>query len=135
MISVLIHAANAERLLSPCLASLVPAAIDGVVREVILIAASPTEAVLSLAEDSGAGLAGDLAAAVRAARSDWLLVLDRPVRLEDGWHGEAAVHVRHHAGRSARFRAGWLGRAGLLVRKDRHAAPGRPRVLNSRAYP
>ncbi|MFZ5668082.1 MAG: cell wall biosynthesis glycosyltransferase [Pseudomonadota bacterium] len=139
MITVIVESAQDAESLATCLASLVPAAVDGIVREVILVAAAPSEAVCSLAEDSGAGLTGDLETAIAAAKSDWLLILPATVRLEEGWQREAAVHVQRHGDRAARFRRagvlGWFRRSGLLVRKDRRGVVRRPRLLDGRAFP
>ena len=77
MISVVIPALNAERLLARCFDSLVPAAVRGVVREVIVADGGSTDATLAIADAAGAhiveagrgrGLYVRLVAAARASQ-------------------------------------------------------------------
>jgi hypothetical protein len=141
MISVIVPTRDSAAALGPCLAALVPAAVTGLVREVILA-------------DGGARVvAGDVRAAVATAKGDWLLILPPTTRLEPGWEAETEHHVNRFAGRSACYRlavdAGgaaarlreWLAglRAptaarGLLVERTRFGAPGSPRRLGARAF-
>ena len=83
MISVVIATQNDAQTLGQTLASLVPAAVDGLVREVILADAGSTDDTLAIAEDAGARVTpctGSLEARLlqrcMAARSDWLLILE-----------------------------------------------------------
>ena len=57
MISVVIATQDDERTLGQTLAALVPAAVDGLVREVILADAGSTDHTLAIAEDAGARVA------------------------------------------------------------------------------
>ncbi|MDP1737618.1 MAG: glycosyltransferase [Caulobacter sp.] len=140
MISVVIQTLNNQATLPACLAALVPAAVDAIVREVIIVDRGSTDATLEIAEDAGAKRADSLDAAVAMAKSDWLLILPPTLRLESGWDAEAAAHVQNGGGRAARFRAGgWWpfggGARALLVRRDRFGQPLRkPRRLDSRAF-
>ena len=141
MISVIVQTLNNERTLSACLAALVPGAVDAIVTEVIVVDGGSSDATLDIVEDAGAKRADSVAAAVAAAKSDWLLLLPATLRLETGWDAEAAAHVQNQGGRSARFRAAtwWQLRLGdqrtLLIRRDRFGKPpGRTRRLDSRAY-
>jgi len=72
MISVVIPAAQAARDLAGLLPALVPAVVSGLVREAILVDPAPDGAMLAICEDSGAGLAPDLAAAARLVATDAL---------------------------------------------------------------
>ena len=85
MISVLITAAADPEPLARLLASLVPAAADGLVREVAVIgAAGPS---LELADDAGARLfaAGAFAEAVAGARGPWIAGLPLAAVLTSDW--------------------------------------------------
>ncbi|MGE5501446.1 MAG: TIGR04283 family arsenosugar biosynthesis glycosyltransferase [Ignavibacteriales bacterium] len=111
MISVVIPTLNAERTLQQALAPLVPAAVAGVVREVIVADGGSTDRTLELADDAGAkivrtepGRGVQLAAGCAAAKSDWLLVLHADTELADGWEAAAAQHLQRHSDKAGWFR-------------------------------
>lgn len=140
MISVIVQTLNNAATLPACLGALVPAAVDAIVTEVIVVDGGSTDATLAIIEDAGAKRASSVEAAVAAAKADWLLLLPADVRLEAGWDAEAAAHLQNSGGRGARFRSDrwWPLRLGadraLLIRKDRFGQPlGRIRRLDSRA--
>lgn len=140
MISVIVQTLNNATTLPACLGALVPAAVDAIVTEVIVVDGGSTDATLAIVEDAGAKRASSVEAAVAAAKADWLLLLPADVRLEAGWDAEAAAHLQNSGGRGARFRSDrwWPLRLGadraLLIRKDRFGQPlGRIRRLDSRA--
>ncbi len=154
MISVIIPTCDSARVLPACLAALVPAAVSGLVREVIVVDAGSADATLAIAEDAGARLAATVEAAAANAKGEWLLVLPPTVRLEPGWEAEAALHVDRRSGVAAAFRPTlegeglWarlreglaeMGRPrpehGLLVERGRWGRPGPVRRLNARALP
>lgn len=115
MISVVIATHNDERTLGQTLASLVPAAVDGLVREVILADAGSTDDTLAIAEDAGAKVVraegpaeARLAEACKTARADWLLILEASVPAPHGWEGAAGAHMQRHHGQAA-----YWGRSGL----------------------
>ncbi|WP_245479628.1 glycosyltransferase, partial [Hansschlegelia zhihuaiae] len=98
MLSVIIPTRNDERALVPTLASLVPAAANGVVRDVTVADGGSTDATLEVADLAGCNALGGYAtrgarldAAARAARGPWLLFLEPGVVLEEGWHREAGT--------------------------------------------
>ena len=141
MISVIVQSLNSESTLPACLGALVPAAVDAVVREVIVVDGGSTDATLAIVEDAGAKRAASLGEAVAGAKADWLLLLPADIRLETGWDAEAAAHLQNRGGRGARFRSAqwWPLRLGdqraVLVRKDRFGKPlGRIKRLDSRAF-
>jgi glycosyltransferase involved in cell wall biosynthesis len=107
---VVIATRNDERTLAQTLASFVPAAIDALVREVILADAGSTDQTLAIGEDAGARIVrGEgavetrLLEACRAARGDWLLILESSVSAPHGWEGAAGRHMERHRGRAAQW--------------------------------
>ncbi len=97
MISVVIPALNAERHLPAALTALVPAAVNGIVREVIVVDGGSTDHTRRIADLSGADVIGcdpgrglQLAQGAARARFPWLLFLHADTVLEDGWEREAA---------------------------------------------
>lgn len=111
MISVVIPTLNAAKTLAATLTALVPAAVDGLVREVVVVDGGSTDATLDIAEDAGArvlrserGRGRQLAAGCAAARGPWLLALHADTRLEPGWEANAAAHMRERPDAAAYFR-------------------------------
>ena len=109
MISVVIPTLNAEQGLATTLAALVPAAVDGLVREVIIVDGGSSDRTLRIADDAGAvllqqsecGRGQQLVAGAARARSDWLLFLHADTVLEVGWEREAAA-LMERVGNGAR---------------------------------
>jgi glycosyltransferase involved in cell wall biosynthesis len=154
MISAIIATLNDAPRLTATLASLAPAAMDGLVREVMVVDGGSSDATLEVAEESGAkvlaGHAG-LAGACNVARQPWLLILAVGTRLQIGWEGAVQAHVRDHPGKAgwfdlalaapgpaarltealARFEGGLLARPreahGLLISKRLLGEVGGPR--------
>jgi glycosyltransferase involved in cell wall biosynthesis len=96
MLTVIIPTHNSERTLVPTLAMLVPGAMSGTVRDVIVADAGSTDGTAGVVDVagceimvSGAPLAARLKSAVAAARGGWLLFLRPGVVLEPSWVGEA----------------------------------------------
>lgn len=96
MLSVVIPTLNAERTLAATLAALVPAAIEGFVREVIVVDGGSRDATLRVADAAGCtmlpaprGRGAQLAAGAAAARCDWLLFLHADTVLDEDWVGAA----------------------------------------------
>jgi len=112
MISVVIPTLNAAARLADCLSALVPAAVDAIVREVVLVDGGSTDETLDIAEDAGAklirgepGRGRQIAAGCAAARGDWLLVLHADTVLDPDWAPQAALHSqRRGEQRAAYFR-------------------------------
>lgn len=127
MISVVLLASEDLPGLAAQMAMLVPAAVDGLVKEVILAGAS-TPGVEALVEDSGARLVsveGDaaacLAAGAAAARGDWVLTLRAAPALREGWREPVEKHLAGGGGTAAALAApgGLFARPlhGVLVRR------------------
>lgn len=133
MLSVIIPTHNDAADLARLLGALVPAAVDGLVREVIVADAGSTDETLSICEDAGATVvAGGLVAAAGRARSDWVLLLPVEIDLAEDWparmkghlsRGLAPARLRGVAPSSllARLRA---MPAGVLQRREKVAGQG-----------
>ena len=111
MISVVIPTLNAAATLQRALSPLVPAAVDGLVREVVVADGGSTDETLALAEDAGArivsterGRGVQLAAGCAAAKGPWLLVLHADTELADGWAAAVADHIARRADTAGYFR-------------------------------
>lgn len=98
MITVVIPTLNAERELAALLPVLVPAAVDGLVREVICADLGSTDATLDICEDAGAEVASDLSEAGRRAKGETLLVLPAALRLRPGWEESVRRHLERGQG-------------------------------------
>ncbi|MFI4965698.1 MAG: hypothetical protein ACHP9T_10055 [Caulobacterales bacterium] len=125
MLSVIVETGDAGDRLPALLAALTSAAVEGLVREVLIAGGRPPELLAVLREETGAELADDLAAAIRAARSGRLLVLPARIRLRAGWLEALAGHLRGGGGEAVIAGAGGAFGAkpfGVLV--GRAAAAG-----------
>ncbi|WP_374470082.1 cell wall biosynthesis glycosyltransferase [Phenylobacterium sp.] len=89
MLSVIIDASRDEDRLAGLLAALTPAAVEGLVREVLVSGAAWSELVAdqvdAMCEDTGAELVGELGAAIARSRSELVLVLPARIRFTEGW--------------------------------------------------
>ncbi len=101
MISVIIPARNAEHTLAATLSALVPSAVDGIVRQVIVVDGGSTDSTAEVADQAGAdivvsapGRGGQLAQGAALARFPWLLFLNADTVLEDGWERSATSFMR-----------------------------------------
>jgi len=97
MISVVIPTLNAEVTLPDTLSALIPASVDGLVREVIVVDGGSKDRTREIADWAGAdviaagpGRGGQLAAGAAGARQPWLLFLNADTALEHGWEREAS---------------------------------------------
>lgn len=97
MISVVIPTLNAEAHLGQTLAALVPAAMDGLVREVIVVDAGSIDRTAAIVDNAGAdlvpsggGRGQQLAAGATRSRFPWLLFLHADTVLSPGWETEAS---------------------------------------------
>lgn len=111
MISVVIPTLDAAASLPRTLASLAPAAAEGLIREVVVADGGSTDASLAIADSMGCrvvaaerGRGAQLGAGAAAARGDWLLFLHADTALEPGWSAEARDFSRADGRRAAAFR-------------------------------
>ncbi|MET3667568.1 cell wall biosynthesis glycosyltransferase [Caulobacter sp. 1776] len=138
MISVVLVASEDLPGLAAQMAMLVPAAVDGLVKEVILVG-SGEPGVEALAEDSGARLVttsddigARLSAGAAVARGDWILTLRSAPALREGWREPIEKHLAGGAGAPACLTApgGLLSKLsprlhGVLVRRLEWPTGGR----------
>jgi rSAM/selenodomain-associated transferase 2 len=96
MITVVIPALNAEATLPATLTALVPAALEGLVREVIVVDGGSTDRTREIADQAGAELlaappnrGAQMRAGANAARHPWLLFINADTVLDRGWEREA----------------------------------------------
>jgi glycosyltransferase involved in cell wall biosynthesis len=118
---VVIPTSNSERVLVPTLAMLVPGAMSGVVREVIITDAGSTDETLAIADIAGctvlsssAPLAARLRAATATARSPWLMFLRAGAVLDTTWIDETSTFIEESErgdGSAAVFRKAISARA------------------------
>lgn len=104
MLSVVIETSHNGDALARTLASLVGGAVEGVVREVIVCDAGACDETHSVADQAGCRYLAhaQAAAAIRQARSEWLLLLEPGARLLDGWIEAVIAHAEAATG-AARF--------------------------------
>jgi rSAM/selenodomain-associated transferase 2 len=100
MISVVIPTLNAGESLAATLTALVPAAVEGMVREVVIVDGGSTDVTARIAEDAGAlfvrapaGRGTQLRAGAGHTRCDWLLFLHADTVLESGWEREVCALI------------------------------------------
>ncbi len=104
MVSVIIPTLNAAPALGRTLAALVPAAVDGLVRELIIVDGGSGDATARIADEAGAELivtepcrGGQLAAGADLAKGQWLLFLHADTVLEPGFIEEIRTFCRRTA--------------------------------------
>jgi hypothetical protein len=125
MLSVIVETADAGDRLPALLAALTSAAVEGLVREVLIAGGGPPELLAVLREETGAELADDLKSGIAAARSDRLLVLPARIRLKSGWLEMLARHLRGGEGDAVIVgEAGFFGEKPFGVLIGQAAAAG-----------
>ena len=143
MITAIIETQNDEVRLAHSLAALVPAATEGVIREVIVVDHGSRDGTLIVADAAGCQIVrgGDeaLRRAVEDARGEWLLFLAPSAVLAPGWQSEALVFIDRAlmtgrarasvaAVRRGRLDRRWFARLRLWL------APGDGRLIARSAY-
>jgi glycosyltransferase involved in cell wall biosynthesis len=101
MITVIVAAHNSEHTLGAALTALVPAAIDGIVRQVLVVDGGSTDQTAKIADLAGAdfisnapGRGRQFAQGAARARFPWLLFLSADTVLAEGWERSATAFMR-----------------------------------------
>ena len=117
MISVIIETKDHAEDLARTLGSLVPAAVEGFVRDVTVRDLGSTDETRKVCDHAGAHWLqdGELSEAVKSARCDWLLFLTPGARLLDGWIEPASIHMQKLTS-PARFTRSRAHRLSLFAR-------------------
>lgn len=95
MISVLIECKDQENALAVSLAALVPGAVEGLIAEVVILDRGSRDGTARLADAAGCKFIedGDLVDVVRAARGEWLLLIEPGARPLQGWIEQLGQHL------------------------------------------
>jgi hypothetical protein len=146
MITAIIETQNDEVGLAHALAALVPAATEGIVREVVVIDHGSSDGTLTVADTAGctiieaARFKGDpRRRAAEAARGDWLLFLPPSATLVPGWQSGAMAFIDRALvtgtaqSRVATFRNGAI-RTGLWSRLRSIVSAGEGKLIAKTAY-
>ena len=130
MLTVIIDARNERERLPSLLGQLTAGAVDGLVRQVIIVAGVGQADIADLCEETGADLQPTIeaAAAAATARADWLVVLPASFRLRDGWIGSLTGHLAR--GGQAALVLG-LSDGGLFASRDDGVLVERSRVTGN----
>ena len=125
MLSVLTEGGEDGEGLAATLASLVPGAVEGLVREVVVIDRGLSEGARLVADHAGCRVQSgeNLRELVGTLRGDWVLCLETGARLSSGWIERVAQHSANVA----------IGRASPPAARFRIARGDRPHFL-SRAF-
>ena len=124
MLTVIIDARTGTEGLPALLAQLTAGAVDGLVKQVAIVAAADQPGIDLLCEDMGADAFVSVEAAGEAARGERLLVVPAELRLRDGWIGALEAHLMAGGGPAVvegLHSGGLFARRpfGLLVERDR----------------
>ncbi len=125
MLTVIVEAGDAADRLPALLGALTSAAVDGLVREVLIVGGGPPELLAVLREETGAELSASLHQAATEARSERLLLLPASIRLKPGWLVALGEHLRGGGGEALMpgLGGGFLNRPfGVLTQRERALA-------------
>jgi hypothetical protein len=122
MLTVIVEAGDSTDRLPALLGCLTSAAVDGLVREVLIAGGGPRELLAVLHEETGAELVTSIAGAAATAKSDQILLLPASIRLKPTWLGALGAHLRTGGGEAILPGVGgFLRRApfGVLAKQSR----------------
>ena len=95
MLTVIFQTRNDEDGLARSLSSLISGAVEGLVRDVIVCDFASTDHTHKVADHAGCVFIanGDMEAALRRAKGEWILLLEPGARLLEGWMEPVGLHV------------------------------------------
>lgn len=127
MLTVIVEAGDSSDRLPALLGCLTSAAVDGLVREVLIAGGGPPELLGVLREETGAELALSIAGAAAAAKSGRILLLPASIRLRPSWLASLGEHVRAGGGEAIiPGVAGFLRRAPFGILADQAGVLAHP---------
>ena len=117
MITAFILANTDAKALTRTLNALIGATVEGLVREVVLLAYSNNEAATKVADHAGCELAtpDGFSALVQSAKGDWILILEGGAMPEQGWIEAVENHIQSRGG-ATRFTRSPLAKQSLKQR-------------------
>ena len=134
-ISVVIPTLNAAADLAATTEALLPGLTDGLICELILSDGGSRDETALVAKELGAvwvtgpkGRGGQIAAGVRAASGDWVLILHADTHLDPGWERAVLDHMRSFPTQAGWFRLAFRSR-GVVPRLVAGGANLRSQVL------
>ena len=124
MLTIILECRDNEAELAQTLSALVPGAVEGVVRDVIVLDHGSRDGSPEVADAAGCRFLTrwDISDVVRSARGDWLLFLEPGARPLAGWVDAIVDHVAVSTG-PARFRGSRGHRRPFLQRFGRKTPP------------
>ncbi|MGD9478222.1 glycosyl transferase [Shinella sp. G-2] len=124
MLTIILECRDNEAELAQTLSALVPGAVEGVVRDVIVLDHGSRDGSPEVADAAGCRFLTqwDIGDVLRSARGDWLLFLEPGARPLTGWVDAIVDHVAVSPG-PARFRASRSHRRPFLQRLVRKTPP------------
>ena len=120
MLSVIVDARRAPQGLGALLAQLTAGAVDGLVREVAIVA-PPGDLIAAICAETGAEPHDCLGAAAGAAKAELVMVLPAALRLRDGWLTSLGGFLAGggRAARVAGLARGLRAPAGVLIAREK----------------
>ena len=102
MLSIIIPTLNSSKELPATFASLMPALLEGVINEVIIVDGGSTDETLRIADECGAkiikadqkGRGPQLNRGAIEAKNQWMLFLHSDTEIEEGWHSEVTQFIK-----------------------------------------
>ena len=102
MLSIIIPTLNSSKELPATFASLMPALLEGVINEVIIVDGGSTDETLKIADECGAkiikadqkGRGPQLNRGAIEAKNQWMLFLHSDTEIEEGWHSEVTQFIK-----------------------------------------
>ena len=104
MLTVFILANHDAKALGRTLNALISASVDGLVREVLVVAEDTNDVASKLADDAGCNLVhpSQFPSVLKAAKGEWLMILQAGSLPEHGWAEAVGNHIES-GGQTVRF--------------------------------